>query len=129
FDMFRDLLRQTAVWPSISNDELQFAFEQVFTLPQNGQAGGVPSNNETYYAFNYGDIHFIALNSNSDVSTNGLMFRWLKQDLDANSHPWLIAYWHHPPYSRGSHNSDVDPTQIAMRTNFVQLLEQYGVDL
>jgi hypothetical protein len=130
FDMFRDLLRQTAVWPCIGNDEDQFDFEQVFTLPGQGEAGGFSSSNEMYYAFNHGNIHFVALNSPfAEPSTNGRMYQWLKQDLSANTNQWLIAYWHHPPYSRGSHNSDTDPTQIAMRTNFVRLLEQHGVDL
>lgn len=130
FDIFRDLLRQMVIWPSIGNDESQFDFEQVFTLPQNAEAGGIASSNESYYSFNYGNIHFVALNSPfADVSTNGPMYRWLQRDLTANSNQWLIAYWHHPPYSRGSHNSDTDPTQTAMRTNFVRLLEQHGVDL
>jgi len=67
--------------------------------------------------------------SPGDLSTNGAMFRWLVRDLDANTNQWLIAYWHHPPYSRGSHNSDLDPTQITLRTNFLPLLEARGVDL
>jgi Calcineurin-like phosphoesterase/Purple acid Phosphatase, N-terminal domain len=130
FDMFRDLLRQTAVWPSIGNDEDQSDFEQVFTLPSNGEAGGISSGNEAYYAFNYGNIHFVALNSPfAEPATNGLMYQWLQRDLSAKTNRWLIAYWHHPPYSRGSHNSDTDPTQTAMRTNFVRLLEEHGVDL
>src|SRR5438876_2814142 len=102
FDTFRDLLRQNAVWPSLGNDEIQNAFEAVFTLPRNGEAGGIPSNDEAYYAFDYGNIHFIALNSNAsniDISTNGLMYRWVKRDLAARTNKWLIAYWHHPPYS------------------------------
>jgi len=41
----------------------------------------------------------------------------------------LIAYWHQPPYSHGSHNSDFEFDLVEMRENAVPILEQYGVDL
>ncbi len=129
FAIFPIMFRQTALWPERGNDDRFFGYDDAFTLPQNGEAGGVPSGNEYYFSFDQGAIHFVGLDSTGDVSTNGLMYRWLEQDLNANSNQWLIAYWHHPPYSRGSHNSDVDPTQIALRQNFVPLLETHGVDL
>jgi len=34
------------------------------------------------------------------------MCEWLRQDLAANHKQWLIAYWHHPPYTKGGHDSD-----------------------
>ena len=55
--------------------------------------------------------------------------RWLTSDLAANTKPWLIAYWHHPPYSKGSHDSDEDQTQTELRENALPILEAYGVDL
>ena len=129
FGMFPEMFRQTVLWPERGNDDFFFGYYDAFTLPQNGEAGGVASGNEFYFSFDQGNIHFVGLDSTGDVSTNGAMYRWLARDLSTNSNQWLIAYWHHPPYSHGSHNSDIDPTQIAMRTNFVQLLERYGVDL
>ena len=129
FGIFPEMFRQTTLWPERGNDDFFFGYYDAFTLPQNGEAGGVASGNEYYFSFDQGPIHFVGLDSTGDVSTNGLMYRWLEQDLKANSNEWLIAYWHHPPYSRGSHNSDVDPTQIALRHNFVPLFETHGVDL
>jgi hypothetical protein len=129
FGMFPEMFRQTVLWPERGNDDFFFGYYDAFTLPQNSEAGGVASGNEYYFSFDQGNIHFVGLDSTGDVSTNGAMYRWLERDLNVNSNQWLIAYWHHPPYSRGSHNSDIDPTQIAMRTNFVQLLERHGVDL
>jgi hypothetical protein len=41
----------------------------------------------------------------------------------------VIAFWHHPPYTKGSHDSDTDNELVEMRQNAVDLLEQYGVDL
>jgi hypothetical protein len=57
------------------------------------------------------------------------MYQWLEADLAANTNEWLIAFWHHPPYSKGSNDSDARTEQIEMRSNFVPLLESHGVDL
>ena len=54
---------------------------------------------------------------------------WLAADLAANDQDWLIAYWHHSPYSRGSHDSDAEIQLIEMRENAVPLLEDHGADL
>ena len=51
------------------------------------------------------------------------MWTWLHADLQANTADWTIAYWHHPPYSKGSHDSDDEDPLIEMRENFVPLLE------
>jgi hypothetical protein len=59
------------------------------------------------------------------------MSNWLRQDLAANTNQWLIAYFHHPPYSKGSHDSDLswEFELIEMRENINPILESYGVDL
>ena len=65
----------------------------------------------------------------SDRTTNGPMFAWLQSDLATNTKDWLIASWHHPPYSYGTHNSDEDFEMIEMRETFLPLLEASGADL
>jgi len=62
-------------------------------------------------------------------ATNSPMANWLRADLDANTNQWLIAFWHHPPYSKGSHDSDDEIELIEMRQNIVPILEAHGVDL
>jgi 3',5'-cyclic AMP phosphodiesterase CpdA len=61
------------------------------------------------------------------------MLTWLKADLEANSRDWLIAFWHSPPYTKGSHDSDNLFDNLGnmteMRENAVRVLESYGVDL
>jgi hypothetical protein len=49
--------------------------------------------------------------------------------LAANSQDWVIAYWHHPPYTKGTHDSDTEIELIEMRENILPILEQHGVDL
>lgn len=106
----------------------------IFKAIEKGEAGGVPSNSKLYYSFDYGHVHFISLNSELFQWTginNSPMEQWLKQDLQANKQPWTIVFFHQPPYSTGSHNSD-DFWQIFMRnmrTRFTPIFEQYGVDV
>ncbi len=105
-------------------------------MPKLGESGGVPSNTEAYYSYDLGNIHMISLDSDGvPLGTTGAMATWLIADLEyakANS-KWIIAYWHHPPYTKGSHNSDLTTDSGGlmrdMRQNIVPILEQYGVDL
>jgi hypothetical protein len=61
------------------------------------------------------------------------MMRWLKADLAANKQDWLVAYCHHPPYTKGSHDSDRDRDSEArmrlMREIVLPVLEEHGLDL
>ncbi|MBK7997867.1 MAG: DNRLRE domain-containing protein [Verrucomicrobia bacterium] len=138
FDMYPTLLRRSVVWPTFGNHDDKASgsaaqsgpYYAMFTLPKNGEAGGVASGTEAYYSFDYGNAHFICLNSSDiDRSTNGAMMAWLLNDLAAATNDWLIAFWHHPPYTKGSHNSDTERELIQMRENFLPVLEAHGVDL
>jgi len=59
--------------------------------------------------------------------------RLLEADLAANTKDWTIAFWHSPPYTKGSHDSDnlFDNygNMTEMRSHVVPVLESYGVDL
>jgi hypothetical protein len=58
------------------------------------------------------------------------MMTWLEADLQAATADWIVAFWHHPPYSKGLlHDSDEEQREIDMRENVLPLLEDYGVDL
>jgi hypothetical protein len=134
FDMYRDMMPHTVFWPAMGNHDAPWGdpyyFINVVTLPQRAEAGGVPSFSELYYSFDYANVHFICLDSwLSDRSSNGPMCNWLRADLAATSQDWVIAYWHHPPYSMGTDFSDSTPILIEMREQVVPLLESYGVDL
>lgn len=138
FNIYPQMLKQSPSWPTIGNHDAASAdsatqtgpYYASFTMPRSGEAGGVPSGTEAYYSYDYGNIHFIVLDSQeSSRSTTGAMMNWMKADLQATNADWIIAYWHHPPYTKGSHNSDSESQLIEMRQNFVPVLEDYGVDL
>jgi hypothetical protein len=142
FQIFDAMLRKSVLWPALGNHDagsanspIQFGvYYDIFTLPAQAQAGGVMSGSEAYYSFDYANIHVVCIDSSdSDWARNGLMLRWLEADLKANKQDWLIAYCHHPPYTRGSHNSDNDRDSEGrmrmMREVVAPLLEEHGLDL
>lgn len=146
FNIYKDdLLKNVTLFPALGNheyaesaarqDDHVISYFNMFTLPKNGECGGVASGKEEYYSFDYGDIHFICLDSYGEeqnkrfFDTTSTQILWLKNDLAANQRKWTIAYWHHPPYSMGGHNSDTDPELIPVRANLLRILERYGVDL
>lgn len=138
FDVYPAILRHVPVWPTLGNHDAQSAssaeesgpYYDMFSLPAEGQAGGVRSGVEAYYAFDWGPVHFVCLDSSdSDRSAAGPMLRWLEEDLAATQQPWIVAFFHHPPYSKGSHDSDHEIPLVEMRENALPVLEAYGVDL
>lgn len=141
-NMYEDVLKNTVLWPAPGNHDynnhLPFsskpAYYDIFTLPTAGEAGGVASGTEKYYSYNYGNIHFIVLDSYDESrAATGAMAEWLKKDLAADTLLWTVAYWHHPPYSKGSHDSDngnhINGELVEMRENILPIIEAGGVDL
>ncbi|TAL06175.1 MAG: metallophosphoesterase family protein [Verrucomicrobia bacterium] len=138
FNIYTNEFRRIVTWPTLGNHETDqssafidtYAQFLNFTLPTAGEAGGVASGTEHYYSFDCGPAHFVCLDSmTADRATNAAMATWLRADLAANTNRWVIAYWHHPPYSKGSHDSDFDGQLAEMRQNFLPILEAGGVDL
>lgn len=135
FDPYRVFMRGHCLWPTRGNhDDLHTGvandYYELFTLPAAAEAGGVASSTEAWYSFDHGDVHFVCLDSEGSSRDPGSpMLTWLAADLAATSRTWVIAYWHHPPYSKGSHDSDTDTRMTDMRENVMPILEAYGVDV
>lgn len=142
FDMYPAFLRNTPLWPTLGNHDAASAsstsltgpYYDMFTLPDAGEAGGLSTGTEAYYAFDHGNVHFICLNS-EDVSRapGGAMLTWLANDLMSTAQDWVIVFWHTPPYTKGSHDSDSTSDSggrlVEMRQNVLPILEAHGVDL
>jgi len=146
FNVYKaDLLKNIMLFPAPGNhdyannatrqDDHNIPYLANFTLPKNGECGGLASGKEEYYSFDYGDIHFICLDSYGEENnkrfydTTSTQILWLKNDLAANQRKWTIVFWHHPPYTMGSHNSDTESDLAAVRMNLNRILERFGVDL
>jgi acid phosphatase type 7 len=138
FEMYPDSLPSVPFWSCLGNHDGKSsnsitqsgAYYDIFTLPTRGQAGGVASGTEAYYSFDYANIHFIALDSHdSERTLEGPMAQWLQADLAATKRDWIVAFFHHPTYTKGTHNSDSEKALIEMRQVFLPMLEAGGVDL
>jgi hypothetical protein len=105
-------------------------YYDAYVLPTAAEAGGMASGCEAYYSFDVANVHLVCLDSHDlDRSPTAAMAQWLIADLEHAQGDWLIAFWHHPPYTKGSHDSDREGQLVEMRENFMPLLEAHGVDL
>lgn len=139
------IMKQTPIFPTPGNHDYYSthqsrrdgAYYQNFSVPKNGEVGGLPSNSQSYYSYNYANIHFVSLDSyGTETGSNYRIWdtlspqiTWLKADLAANTQKWTILYWHHPPYTMGSHNSDSEIDLRTIRERIVPILERYKVDM
>lgn len=142
WNVYTWIARQVPIFPALGNHDAISAdsptdsgpYFDMFTLPTRAQCGGIASGTEAYYSFDWANVHGICLDSeDTDRSTNGAMATWLRADLAATRQDWIIAYFHHPPYTKGSHNSDNKDDSGGrmkdMREVFVPILEAGGADL
>ena len=138
FDVYGDMFKKSVAWSCLGNHDGQSAdsatqsgpYYDIFTFPTEGEAGGTASGTEAYYSFDYANIHFIILDSHqSSRAVGGAMYNWALTDIQNTKHDWIVTLFHHPPYSKGSHDSDEDHRPIEMRENFMPMLEANGVDL
>ena len=116
FNTYSDKLQNSIVWSTIGNIDGQYvnntsgpigAYYDIFTFPTLGESGGVASGTESYYSFDYGNVHFIVLNSfEEDRSVGGTMYNWALNDIQNTTQQWIVGIWHHPPYSKGYHTSE-----------------------
>jgi len=135
FEMYPDTLPTTPIFPALGNHDANTdrgaPYFGIFSLPASGESGGVASETEAYYSFNYANIHFVALDTElSDRLPGSTMYRWLIEDLKANDQDWTIVFFHRPLYSKGRHDSDdTGSTMSQMRMHYPPVFETYGVDL
>ncbi|MFN3652464.1 MAG: metallophosphoesterase [Armatimonadota bacterium] len=76
------------------------AYLDYFTLP----------NNERYYDFTWGPVHFFMLNSEKHepdgIKSTSVQAKWLQARLAASTAPWKLVVIHHPPYgTRGGYST------------------------
>lgn len=115
FEIYDRFLRFVPAYPVLGNHDYQTRgarpYFESFVLP----------DNERTYSFDWGDVHFVALDTNR---IDRAQADWLAGDLATTDRAWTIVFGHHPPYSnsrRGPH--------WRFRRMLVPILEEHGVDL
>ncbi len=80
--------------------------------------------NERYYDYIKGDLHFFVLSSDTrdpdGTSSISIQANWLRTKLQASTAKYKIVYFHHAPYSSGTHGN-----HLYMRWPF----KAWGADL
>jgi uncharacterized protein (TIGR03437 family) len=130
FDYYHALMRRVPFYPCPGNHDYYETranpYVSVHDLPADGV---IPRDQGRYYSFDWGDTHFISLDTNEPLteaaSGRGDMLRWLEQDLAATKKFWRIVFFHHPPYAFGPNSAEVESARV--RTHIVPILERYGV--
>jgi 3',5'-cyclic AMP phosphodiesterase CpdA len=114
FDVYADLLRNVPLFPAPGNHDYETAqagpYAEAFGLPE-----------QRWYAFDWGPVHFVALDTESDLAAQAA---WLDDDLTRSPAAWKIAFLHRPPYSSGEHGSST-----GIRDTFGPIFERHGVQV
>lgn len=114
------LLKDTCLYPTLGNHEEHASYYFLYFCTPPG--GGI--DNEQWYSFDYGNCHFVAVDTDDDFSTGSAQYNWLVNDLQSATGEWLFVYTHYPAYSSGSHGG-----REAVQDYLVPLFEQYAVDM
>ncbi|MBA3886479.1 MAG: metallophosphoesterase [Acidobacteria bacterium] len=134
FGIYRDWLRSKPMFPSLGNHDSRqstshgAAYLSAFVLPTNGASASYPDHAERYYSFDYGPVHFVALDTEralQEPARRSEQLAWLAADLASTTQPWKVVYFHRSPYSAGLHHG----SDLAVRQAFAPLFEQHGVHL
>jgi hypothetical protein len=85
--------------------------------------------NERWYSFDYGNVHFVALEIDwsSSYAPGSEQSQWLENDLAHTDQLWKVIFFHVPLYTSGPHGYDPEISQL--REALEPLFTQYGVDL
>jgi len=125
FRPFAPVLASTPFFPSVGNHDVRTdggaPFDEVFVTPANNEEGS-----ERYYSFDYGDVHFVALDSETGrlAEPGSPQLRWLEEDLAATERAWKVCYFHTPPMNDGEHGDTEELKRV-----LVPVLEALGVDV
>jgi hypothetical protein len=131
FSVYRDALRNTPLWPCIGNHEITDDYLGIFSVPERGEVGGVPSHSPNYYSFDYANIHLTVLDLWKAPwrEPQSPQRRWLEEDLATTKQDWVIVANHFPPYCAGKYESDHNGYLADVREQIMPVLDAHGVDL
>lgn len=118
-DAATGIFSRIPVMPTLGNHD-GLMYLKFFALPGNGPTG----LKQEFYSFDYGDAHFVILNSGNNTSET--VKQWLQQDLEATDKKWKFVAFHHPAYPVVYDYKGIDRS---IRENWISILEQNEVDM
>jgi len=89
-------------------------------LPHNN-----PDSTESYYSFDYGNSHFVSLDTEIPYGPGSAQYEWLRAELRwSYGRSFVFVFMHQHPYCAGGHDSN-----IPLRNALCPLFEDYQVDM
>lgn len=126
FDVYKEMISRIPFVPVIGDDEYSTAdgqpFLDLFVLPRNGTVGRA----ERFYSFDYGPVHFVALDTEGIGPTQSA---WLDADLTASKAFWKVVYFQRTPFGNGQRHLITGYGATRVRTFFAPILEKHKVSL
>ena len=127
FAPYRNLIKTVPLFPVLGNHDVRkgngAAFLENFHPPL-----GSPGSTKRYYSFDWGNTHFVALDSelyHGDRGSNPEEQRvFLERDLATTRKRWKVAFLHRSPYGSSRHGGDQK-----VREDLEPLFVKHGVDL
>jgi 3',5'-cyclic AMP phosphodiesterase CpdA len=129
-DFYHAIMRSVPFYPCPGNHDYYETGAQPYRDLHAFPASGVPeADRGRYYSFDWGDIHFVSLDTNEAltdaVERGGAMLRWLDADLEQSRKFWRVVYFHHPPFAEGPNSGD--PLSLMARRHIVPILARHAV--
>jgi 3',5'-cyclic AMP phosphodiesterase CpdA len=127
FTPYRELIKEVPVFPVLGNHDVRngnrAAFLENFHPPLDS-----PRSTKRYYSFDWGDAHFVALDSELYYGGKGSSAErqkaFLERDLAATDKRWKVAFLHRSPYGTSKHGGD-----DKVRYDLEPLFARHKVDL
>lgn len=120
FPYFKDVFSNVTSWPIPGNHDWGSSIEDNYA-----QQWKLPGN-EHYYSFDYGNVHYIGLDSkNGEFYQYEIQKTWLENDLKTaqGKYDWIIVFLHH----NGKSCTYKDDYEAVV--TLYPLFNEYGVDL
>lgn len=113
------LISRVPLYPSLGNHEdNDQKYFNYLSLP----------GNESYYSFDYGNAHFVVLDSAfTTIDEGSAQWKWLVEDLKTSKATWKFVSFHHPPFTSGGNY--YSKKRIELKKVLPPLFDKYGVDI
>ncbi len=147
-DSIKPLSARIPLAPTLGNHEMYTldwkmreprAYLNYFDVPNNGNA----TFNRRYYSYDYGDVHYVVLDTQLYESTHednhdthhpdlyDVQVQWLRQDLASNTKKWTVVLMHRDPFQYAFDRPD---SSRAVGFNeegvlFMPIFDEFNVDL
>ena len=102
-------------------------FNSMFNLSNDATNSDVNWVNGVYYSYDYGNAHFIVLNTNDMYPMTQSQRNWLINDVKTSDADWNIVLMHRAAYSEGKNINK--PDTVIMRDVLLPLFDELDIDM